>query len=167
MSKRGKNFEKEFKNSIEAVGMYAMRIADKVYWNGTRIASEQTPADFLAYLSCGKLIGLMVECKATAQKSLPFDNLQPHQREALETFDGFDVDARGYVAINFYDGSNIRNRNECYLVPISVWGEYADRGDRKSISMKTCAADPRIIGCPRIKGSIYDMSEFVETVKKI
>lgn len=167
MPSRGKNFEKEFKNSIEAVGMYAMRIADKVYWNGTRIASEQTPADFLAYMSCGRLVGVMIECKATAQKSLPFDNLQPHQREALETFDAFDRDARGYVAVNFYDSSNIRNRNECYLIPIAVWCEYADRGDRKSLPMDACADDDRIIHCERIKGSMYDMVGFASALKKI
>ena len=166
MSNRGKNFEREFKNSLESFGMYAMRIADKVYWNGIRMASEQTPADFLAYLSCDRLVALMIECKATAQKSLPFDNLQQHQRDALETFDAFDDDAKGYIAVNFYDGSNIRNRNECYLIPISIWCEYADKGDRKSISIDSCRGDDRIICCPRVKGSMFDISSLIDSIKK-
>lgn len=164
MQNRGKHFEREFKNSLEAVDMYAMRIADKIYWNGARIVSEQTPADFLAYLSCDRLIGLMFECKATAQKSLPFDNLQEHQRAALMQFDKFHDDAKGFIAVNFYDSAGIKNRNECFIIPIDVWLEYESKGDRKSISMAACFDDERIINCPRAKGSIYDMSQFVNNI---
>lgn len=167
MANRGKSFEKELKESVGLAGGYVSRIPDKVYWNGHRMASEQTPSDFLMYVPKDRLHGLMVEAKAVGGKSLPFDRLQPHQLAALEEFDSFHEDMHGYVAVDFYDRANVRKFNECYMVPVAVWSEYAASGERKSLSLQQCSDDPRISKCRRAKGSVYDMSEFVESLGRV
>ncbi len=152
---RGKTFEKEFKSSMDKAGFYSMRIPDKIYWTGKRIASEETPADFFGIAPTGN--PLMIECKATAQKSLSFTALQEHQHKALTEFESYHDNCRSFVAVNFYSNENIRERNLCYVIPIKVWDEYVS-GSKKSISMKQCDDDSRIINCQRIKGSAYDLS---------
>ena len=137
--------------------MYVESIPDALFWTGERIASRQTPSDFHAYKAATNLECFMIEAKAVSGKSLPFNRLEPHQKDALEAFNSFHQNAHGWVAANFYDGSNIRQFNRCYMIPIDVWGEYEDKGERKSLSIKQCEDDPRIIECPRSPGSMYDM----------
>ena len=102
----------------------------------------------------------MIEAKAVSGKSLPFSRLETHQKEALVGFDAFHDNAHGWVAANFYDSTNIRKFNWCYMIPIDVWNEYETSGERKSLSLKQCQEDERIIECPRAPGSMYDMSNW-------
>ena len=155
---RGKAFEREFKSSMDNAGLYSMRIPDKIYWTGKRIASEETPADFFGISATGN--PFMVECKATAQKSLSFSALQEHQHRALTDFQSYHANCRSFIAVNFYSSESIRERNLCFIIPLAVWDEYL-AGDRKSIGMKQCEGDARIIKCPRAKGSTFDLSYFV------
>ena len=162
MAVRGKVFESEIKASLERAGCFAMRIPDKLYWTGRRIASEETPADPIAIaIANDRAYPILIECKATAQKSLSFSALQDHQYKSLVGFEGFHRDCHSFVVVNFYDGSNIRNRNLCYFIPIGVWAEYRS-GKKKSISIKECDADDRIISCQRAKGSTYDVGKIFQ-----
>ena len=165
MANRGKKFESEFKGGLERCGCYAMRIPDKLIWAKNRLVSQETPADYVAYFSHGgKTIPIMAECKATSQNRLDFAKLQEHQRKALQDFDAFSPDTVAVVAANYYDISNLRALNRCFIIPISVWDEYADKGDRKSLPMKSCVDDDRIIECDRCKGSTYDMAAWLSTL---
>lgn len=157
MANRGKVFETELRFSLEHVGMLVERIPDAVYWTGNRIASRQTPSDFHAYKSATNLECFMIEAKAVSGKSLPFNRLEEHQGKALRDFDNFHKNAHGYIAVNFYDGHNIRKFNRCFMIPIDVWDEYESSNERKSLPLKSCEDDQRIIECPRAPGSIYDM----------
>lgn len=160
MANRGKAFENELRVSMETAGLYVERIPDALFWTGERIASRQTPSDFHAYKAATNLECFMIEAKAVSGKSLPFNRLEPHQREALISFNNFHANAHGYVAANFYDGNNLRNYNKCYMIPIDVWAEYEGGSERKSLPVKACEDDPRIIECPRAPGSIYDMNNW-------
>lgn len=165
MAVRGKVFEGELKRSMENAGVYVERIPDKVFWNGHRMAGEQTPADFVMFAPVGDRVhGLMVEAKAVGGKSIPFDRLQPHQAAALDAFGSHHRDMHGYVAVNYYDKANVKRFNELYMVPFEVWRGYEEAGERKSLALSQCEDDPRIVMCPRAKGSVYDMSPFVESL---
>lgn len=160
MADRGKAFERELKESMEAAGLMVERIPDNTYWNGARMVSKQTPADFHAYKSSESLVCLMVEAKATSTKRIDFARLEPHQEEALAGFERFHRDAHGFVAVNFYDNVSIRRLNRCFMVPIGVWEEYKGLCGRKSLSLAQCEEDPLIEECPRAAGSVYDMSSW-------
>lgn len=158
---RGKVFETELKSSVEHCGVMIERIPDKVFWNGRRLLSQQTKADFIAYVARDRVIPLMIEAKATADKRIAFSALQPHQREALLAFEAYHEDMRAFVAVNLYDSVSIRRMNRCFIIPISVWAEY-EEGDRKSIPLASLESDGRIIECPRTAGSIFDMVPWLE-----
>lgn len=160
---RGKVFETELKSSIEHQGVMIERIPDKVFWNGKRLLSQQTKADFIAYVARQRVIPLMIEAKATAEKRIAFNALQEHQRDALVEFEGYHEDMKSFVAVNFYDNVNIRRMNRCFMVPISVWVEY-EAGDKKSISIAIMESDERIIECERVAGSIYDMTPWLKMI---
>lgn len=162
---RGKVFETELKSSIEHKGVMIERIPDKLFWNGKRLLSQQTKADFIAYVAQDRVIPLMIEAKATAEKRISFSALQDHQEEALIAFEAYHEDMLAFVAVNFYDSTNIRRMNRCFMVPISVWMEYK-AGTRKSIPMADMDSDGRIIECKRISGSIYDMDPWLGSIRE-
>lgn len=162
MADRGKAFEKELKDSMLNVNMMVERIPDATYWNGHRMVSKQTPADFHAYKASKRLVCFMVEAKATSTPRLDFARLEEHQYDALMEFDEFHEDAHGYVAVNFYDKVSIRRSNRCFMVPIAVWSEYKHGGKRKSLALRQCEEDDRVVECPRIGGSIFDMEKWIE-----
>ena len=157
----GKRFETRLKKSMERAGMLAMRIPDKVYWNGSRIASEETPADFNAYAVIdGELHCYLIEAKACSSKRVEFSRLKPHQHDALHSFDSMHGDMHGFVAVNFYDSVSLRAMDVCCMVPISVWDEYA-MGESKSLNHEKCSNDSRIVICPKITGAVYDMAGLI------
>lgn len=163
----GKRFERELKASMELAGFMVERIPDGVYWDGRRMASNRTPADFHAWIAGSSLKSLMIEAKASGSGRFEFSRLESHQMESLAKFESIHKDALGYVALNFYDPANLRVMNRCYMVPINVWVEYAQSSERKSLPLSACEEDGRIIFCPRMKGSMYDMSGFVLSVNSI
>ena len=64
--------------------------------------------------------------------------------------------------MNFYDPVNLNRGNTCFMVPISVWEELRLKdGAMKSISHDDCLNDDRIAFCPRMKGSMFDMSRWL------
>ena len=158
MPNAGKRFETQLKSSMELAGFTVHRIQDGMYWDGRRMASNQTPADFYAWLAGERLHSLMVEAKASSSKRLDYSRLAEHQLESLVRFDGMHQDAHGYIAANFYDSDNVRNMNRCYMVPVGAWVEHMESGERKSLSMGECEEDDRVLFCPRIRGSMYDMT---------
>lgn len=164
MANRGKDFEQEFRYSLENMNIMVERIPDKIYWTGYRIASEESRADFFAFKGGNDFKTILIECKATSTLRIDFKALKQHQKDALQEFEAFDERMKGYVAVNFYDKVSIRRKNICYMVPITVWTELEETLDRKSIPIKVFQADDRIIECPRIKGSVYDMTKWAASV---
>lgn len=164
----GKRFEQWLKDSMESVGMYVMRIPDKVIWTGRQMVGEETPADFSAYYAeshDGEIHCLLVEAKACSQHRIPFDRLKPHQVDALRKFDDMHENMHGIVALNFYDSANIRRLNVCFFVPIGVWLEYRDKpGAMKSLSHEECSGDERITLCQR-SGALFDMSRLIRRLR--
>lgn len=160
----GKRFEAKLKSSFERCGMYAMRIPDKVYWTGSRIASDETPADFVAFnvsKADGSLHCYLIEAKACSRSRINFSALKSHQKEALVGFDSMHEDMHGYVAVNFYDSVSLSRLDVCFMVPISVWTEYESKdGAMKSISHAECLNDDRVFFCQKVKGGVYDMEVF-------
>lgn len=156
----GKRFEGKLKASMEAAGVFSMRIPDKLYISGGRVRSEETPADFVAYVSTEYALECMlIEAKACSRNRIPFDALKPHQDEALTRFDGMHGNAHGVVAVNFYDSVSLSRMDVCFMVPIEVWREYRE-GDMKSLSHDDCTGDKRISLCPK-DGALYDMSGWI------
>lgn len=160
----GKRFEGWLKASMDAHGMFSLRIPDKLYWTGRNMRSEETPADFMACCSDadGNLHSYLVEAKACSKSRMNFSTLKDHQRESLLEFDAIHENAHGVVAVNFYDPVSLNRGNACFMVPISVWEEMRTKdGAMKSISHNDCLSDERIAFCPRTKGSIFDMSRWL------
>ena len=153
----GKRFEAKMKASMDAAGMFCMRIPDKVYWNGSRMASEETPADFIACSVGDRLQCYLIECKACSSERIAFARLKRHQGEALESFDSMHEDMHGIVAVNFYSSVSLARLDVCFLVPIAVWREY-EAGDKKSLSHADCLKDGRILMCVKAKGGIYGLA---------
>ena len=166
MKSHGKIFEKEFKLSVEEQlkNFKIERIHDGVTWSGGSMIGAETPADFYALYKVKRTLHFIyIECKATSSGRLAFSALQDHQYRSLMDMDRFHKNAGAWVAINFYDPNNIRNLNTCFMVDINTWAEYA-AGDKKSINMQECVDDERIIQCPRMRGSRFDMSTFSRVV---
>lgn len=153
----GKRFEAKLKSSMDDAGAFSMRIPDKVYWSGSRIMSEETPADFNAYAVIGGDIHCyLIEAKACSKNRIPFDRLKQHQHDALLRFDSMHENAHGIVAVNFYDPVSLATMDVCFMVPIAVWDEYAG-GMMKSLGHEDCSKDERIALCPKVKGAVYDL----------
>lgn len=157
----GKIFEQELFKSFRNVGLIPYRITDRTFFAGNRVLSQESEADFWVFSANETLSAALIEAKAVSGKSLPFERLKEHQREALTTFDGYHDNAHAFVAIDFYDKDNRRNFNTAYLVPISVWNEYVEKLEKaghKSIPIKACEDDERIIKCIRISGGMFDVT---------
>lgn len=161
---RGKNFEADFKRSLEDRGAYVHRINDAVSWNGRKMVGAKTPADFIVWWPRkGSTDSIMVECKAVSGTRIPFDRVQSHQAEALTAFDGYASDTHGVVAVNFYDPSN-RSFNHCFIIPIGAWMHLKDAdGHAKSLSYKECVHSKDIFELPKAphgSGVPYDATPF-------
>lgn len=158
----GKRFEAKLFTSLSDAGLFVQRIPDKVYWTGKRLVSEETPADFIScYTQAddGRVRSFLIEAKACSQNRLRFARLEQHQHDALVEFDGMHPDMHGFVAVNFYDPASIRIMDVCFMVPISIWDEYA-AGEMKSLSHDDCSGDDRIHLCQKV-GTTYDMSRWL------
>jgi hypothetical protein len=140
------------------------RIPDSTFvMGGGKMGSAKSPSDFFVFVPHGDhLHVLMVECKSVNGVSIAFDRLAEHQDAALCELDSISEFAHGFVALNMYDADDIRNNNQLFMVPIGVWNEYANKGDRKSLPLGRCEDDPRIIECPRCQGSMWDVGGFLE-----
>lgn len=161
----GKRFEAKLSASMENAGLHVMRIPDKVYWTGSRLVSEETPADFqcgYAQSYNGELHAILVEAKACSKHRIPFDRLKRHQHDALMEYEEMNRNSHGFVAVNFYDPVSLSALDVCFMVPIKVWDEHA-AGDMKSLSHDDCLDDERVFLCPKMKGSMYDLSRLVKT----
>lgn len=148
----GKRFERQWAASADRFGgTKVFRIPDKIFVSGNHIRSTESEADFFWFSESGSAI---VECKAKAGKSIPFNMLRDHQRDSLVEFSRY-MDA--IVAVNLYDPENIRSWNRCFHVPIAVWEELRNSLGRKSLPLQVLEDDDRITEFPRIKGSMWDM----------
>ena len=70
----------------------------------------------------------------------------------------------GVIALNYYLDP-IREGNRLFLVPIDIWRSYGRLEERKSLPISSCEGDDRIVECPRIAGSMWDISEYVKTLR--
>jgi len=161
VANRGKDFEREFRNSVNAYpGVYCYRITDKVYIGSDHKPHKtESPADFYVFdHRFDRLVVYMVECKATASRtSISFSALAEHQGRDLKSFDDMHDDMRSFVAVNFYDSINLRRFNEMYLIPLARWRYYEENLGRKSVARKTLMDDDDVILCKR-EGTLYDIS---------
>lgn len=161
----GKRFEGKLLSSMKAVGMFAMRIPDKLYWTGSRIASEETPADFIASYACGydgELHQYLIEAKACSKNRIMFSQLKEHQESALSEFESLHRNSHGFVAVNYYDSVSLSRLDVCFLVPISVWVALKNAENAmKSLSHDECLEHDEIVFCPKMAGSKYDMSRLI------
>ena len=154
---RGKVFEGELKRSMEEAGVLVHRIRDgRVAAGYGQAMGLKNPCDFYAWAVSGeRLVAVAIEAKAVGVPRLPFENVQPHQVEALAQFDLLHKDMKAYIAVNFYDTNSIRKLNRCFMLPIADYEE-ALQGDAKSVPL--AYFEERAVECPRMKGQLYDMS---------
>ena len=161
---QGKRFEREFNSSVtNADGAYGVlcRITDKVFNDGFgHMKSEESVADFWWFIPRVSLHCILVECKATSTKRITFASLAEHQKVSLRDHESLHEAAHGVVAVNVYDPLDKRHVNRLFIIPIDVWCEY-ESGEKKSIALKSLEEDDRIFECPRVKGSIWDLSKYV------
>ena len=150
----GKRFESWWCASAAQVeDTIVYRIPDKVYVDRrtNSLRSTQSEADFFWF---GKNWTKIVECKASAGKSISFSALKEHQEESLLKFSEY-MDA--IVAVNLYNADNVKISNRLFHVPIKVWVEYKNELDRKSLPLQVLEDDDEIIEFKRIKGSIWNL----------
>lgn len=129
MVSTGKRLETKFRNAFSPYG-YVLRIPDKVYFDKGCTYSEKTDADFLIATKDGVYL---IECKATQNKSLPFNNIADHQIEALSKFDDIAPFTHGFLAVEFYHKDGYRLPHRLFLLPIKVFNAYKAQTNRKSI----------------------------------
>ena len=152
----GKRFEEKFRKGASAAG-YVMRIPDKIYWNGQRVMSEESEADFLVFAESGTW---MVECKASSQKRLAFDRVKEHQERSLSEFEWIGKSNHGLLAIEFY-GTDYRKDKRMFLLPISRWLEFERAGGRSSMPMSE--VERLGVECPHVKGGyLIDLEKLTE-----
>lgn len=163
----GKDAERQFRASAEEFG-YCIRIPDSTFAVARKgvygLASQKSPADFIWFIKKPRkhVRTLLVEVKAVAGNSIPFARLQEHQRQSLLEFDNLCDTTFGYIAVNCYDPQDVRHCNRLFMVPVKVWTELEDTIGRKSLPIGSMERHPLITGCPRIKGSKWDMSVLVQ-----
>lgn len=151
----GKRFEQAFRRQAEK-NYWVLRINDCVYMVGGRLASNKSVADF--FLCDGKH-SFLVECKATKNKSLRFDALQPHQLQGLNEFDALGEYTHGVIAVEFYE-SNYRTSRRMFLMPSLLFSEIQSSSKKKSISIKTFEA--LAFECPKWRGSYQiDLKDYL------
>lgn len=141
----GKRFEEKFRKGAAAAG-YVMRIPDKVFWNGRRVMSEESEADFLVFAETGTW---MVECKASSQKRLAFDKVKEHQERSLAEFEWIGKSNHGLLAIEFY-GPNYRTDKRMFLLSVSKWLEFKRTTERSSMPLSE--VERLGIECPHGRG---------------
>lgn len=133
----GKRFEERFRRSVPE-GAFCMRIADKVYRRGDFTGSEESEADFLCSMGNNSFL---VECKATASKSLSYDNVKEHQEKSLMEFDSQGCNEHGLLAVEFYDKNGYKKGSRrMFLLPISCWMDYKASSGRKSMPISAFEA---------------------------
>ena len=166
MKDHGKVFEADVRKSLSVFdNVHVDRIHDSVTWGGHGMIGSPTPGDFWIFKRNGEQLPIvLLEAKATSTRRLDFSRVEDHQRDSLAEMDSFHRRSSGWIAVNFYDPNDIRHMNRCFMIPIVVWDEYAAKGDRKSIALSSCEEDKRIIECPRVKGSIFNMSAWLKVV---
>lgn len=125
----GKRFEEKFRLTMEPHA-FVLRIPDSVYMQEGHIKSNETEADFIVVT---KTDTYLVECKATAKKSLSYSNVKEHQEAALFDFDEVGEHTHGILAVEFYDHAGYRRPHQMFLLPISEWLEFKALSDRKSM----------------------------------
>lgn len=122
----GKRFEGSFHESLHALPGASMRVLD-----GGKSINIRVWGDFLYFADDGHV--WLFECKSTALRSLPFLQVKEHQLESLSRFDSLHDHFHGVIAVNFYDGDNVRRKNDCWLVPVSDYMEFVKHSGRKSM----------------------------------
>ena len=142
----GKRFEDKFRESLDLLPGFGMRIID----GGDRL-KERMPADFWYFPTTGG--AYLIECKAVMGKSLPIAKVT--QLPELLRFEGTSPDCHALIAVNFY-GKNIRKDNRCLLMRAVTFAALSG-GKRKSVPLK--AFEHLGYEAPRIKGNIWDLRE--------
>lgn len=137
-SSRGKLFEREFRKGLNKLPGMAIRLYD-----GTNVARIQMPGDFIYAATSGKTV--LIECKSTQERSLPFANFQAHQLPDLMRWAGTGNGNRASaVAVEYW-----RHGVAFLIDPLDVEYERKFSG-RKSLPVSRAAEIGRQI--PRIKG---------------
>lgn len=155
MKEFGKKFEQDLGKSCELAGIFSYRIKTR----HTQYRGDNEIADYLVYVSPNLFV---LELKSTKEKRLPFDMIRLNQITGL-----IDVAKFGGV----YAGILVQFREPEYshwYIPIEVIEEYI-KGDRKSIPIKECQDDPRIIEIPFTKKRVsvlLDVRGFVDKITK-
>lgn len=114
-------------------------------YDGGAYANLDVMGDFAYWDDNGT--SFMIECKATRNKSLPFTNFKRGQIQKLLDFNG--AYRHGIIAVNFY-GENYRTKNDCYLIHVDDFVDYATTSKRKSIPESEVARIGVI--CPKASG---------------
>ena len=124
----GKRFEARFSKSLHLLPGASMRIED-----GGAKAKNRQIGDFAYWADNGH--SYIIECKATAEASFPFRNIQPHQMDNLHRFDSLGRHRHAVLAINFY-GDDYRAENECCLIAFDDFCRlYARAGEAGRVSI--------------------------------
>lgn len=163
---RGKDFETELSDSMRAAGVITHRIRDGYTIVGGHKVAQKNPCDFYAWLPTDSgVVCLAVEAKATREASLPFDNVKPHQVEALLEFECAHRDMHGFIAVNYYCADGLRGGNRMFFVPIMTYASFMSSSGRKSLPMRFLEGDETCVECARVGGMRWDVSPWVASLE--
>lgn len=152
----GKRFEARFAKSLHRLPGASMRIED-----GGAQAKNRQIGDFAYWADDGR--NFLIECKATARKAFPFENIKPHQMDALHNFNMLGHNRFAVIAFNFY-GENYRTENECYLILFDdfchLYAKAAEAG-RSSVPKEWIAKAGKL-QAPTLGGWVLDFGGLVD-----
>lgn len=127
----GKIFENDFKNSFpNNIFIYRLRDNGSTFnkQNNNLRFNVTNMCDYIAFY-CGSLY--LLELKSTKLKSLPLNNIKPHQISDMLKYSNFN-DVYAYIIINF------SVLNETYAIKIKKIDTYIKTTTKKSIPLQWC-----------------------------
>lgn len=140
-------FELEINKSLHLIEDDELIIAERI--KDDRFNIRPSKFDFWTVTCKGEFFGL--EAKSTRQKSLPFQNIQPHQIDILHLLDTVFKNCHGVFLINFRLG---KGKIFCFALSASQVYEFIQTADRKSIPFLFCTENGLYIPRLPTKGSI-------------
>lgn len=163
----GSVLQSQFRDSVREFSGMAWRIPDSTFLMGDgKVGSRKSPADFFVFVAKDSVVHIcLCECKAESKKSIRFERLEPHQKDALVEIQELDPLCYGFVVVNFY-GADVRKENRLFMVPVAVWCEWLEalEGERKSVPLNLFEQDERVIECPRV-GTCWDVRPWFDSLR--
>ena len=154
MKKSGKRFEENWRESIpEDIFYYRLKDNSNNWSNSNK--TRFTPSNICDCIVFDGDYLYTLELKSTKGKSLPYGNIKQHQIDDLKWCSEFAGVISGFV-IEF------DSLNECYFVEISLFEQFKETNQRKSLPIDFCRKNGLKIEIEKLRvNRRFDVAKFL------